>query len=134
MLQKLLLFVQNLFQMKKQKKSQPSLKQDQQEILITSEEIAPDFTSLESKIFTDYKGNIYIGKYLITQEIKDILSVEAKYLEESKLWEILNASITNEAYTHALINSKDFDAVMFAKALHHWSFFIRNVVNKLNKK
>lgn len=111
----------------KQEKFQDSLNQDQSEIS------APDFTSSELKVFSVYGGKIYIGREEITPEKLSILKEEAKYIEKTELWEILNASVTNEAYTIALIQSLDFESVKSAKMLHHWGHFMRNVIHILSK-
>lgn len=98
-----------------------------------SEKSVPKFTDVESHVFTEHGGKVFIGKEQVTDQLRSVLRDEAAYIENSRLWEILNASITNEAYNLALIQSKDFDAVAFAKALHHWAHFIRNVVHTLGK-
>lgn len=109
-------------------KSQDSLNQDLLEISI------PSFISLEEKVFREDKGKIYIGREEITPEMRDLLREQARYIKDSKLWEIMNSTIINEAYTHSLINSLDFEAVKSAKMLHHWSFVMQNIIYKLTKK
>lgn len=96
-------------------------------------ETLPDFSEIEKRVFTESNGIIWIGKEKISPEIRDLLREQSKYLQTSQLWEILNASIASEAVNLALIQSKDFDHVQFAKSLWHYSTFIRNVVLKLSK-
>jgi hypothetical protein len=49
------------------------------------------------------------------------------------LYEVLDATITNEAYNLALIQSKDMDNVYSAKMLHHWNFVLKNILKKLSE-
>lgn len=99
-----------------------------------SESSTPSFTDIESHVFTEHGGKVFIGKEEITEQLRSVLRDEAEYIQHSRLWEILNASIVNEAYDIALIQSKDFDAVLSAKMLHHWAHFLRNVIHSLAKK
>jgi hypothetical protein len=92
----------------------------------------PDFSEIEKRVFEVRKDGFYIGGVKITPEIRDLLKEQSKYLETSQLWEILNASIANEAINLSLIQSQNFEHVQFAKALWHWSAFMQKVVNKLS--
>jgi len=108
----------------KKPQSQTSQSQDQ----------SPSYSSLEDSVFTVVKGKIYIGKTEIESTLRSVLRDEAENLNSSRLWEILNASVINEAYNLALIHSTDFDQVQFAKALKHWGHFMMNVIHVLSKK
>jgi hypothetical protein len=94
---------------------------------------SPLFTSLESKIFTENKGKIYIGKEEIKPKMKEILKSQAQIFQTSHLYEILRATIINESYDIALRQSKDFDEVKFAKALYHWQYVLDNLLSMLTK-
>lgn len=98
-----------------------------------SEESLPSFLSLESRIFTEIGGDVYLGKEKVSMEMRGILRDQARYIQSSQLWEIVNASSTNEAYSLALIQSTDFDQVRFAKAVKHYAHFVRNIVHALAK-
>lgn len=102
------------------------MKKDQSEKL-------PSFTEILDHVFRESGGKIFIGGIEVTEQLRNVLRDEAQYLQHSRLWEVLNASLTNEAYDIALIQSSDFDSVRFAKALHHVAHFIRNVVHTLGK-
>lgn len=94
----------------------------------------PKFLDVESRVFTVVKGNFYIGKDLITPQLRSVLRDECQNLKTTRIWEILNASAINEAYNLALIQSQDFDAVRSAKMLKHWTHFMMNVVHLLSEK
>lgn len=94
----------------------------------------PKFLDVESAVFTLYKDNMFIGRELITPQLRSLLRDEAKSLQSTRLWEILNASVINEAFTLALNQSQNFDNVQFAKAMYQWSKFIMNVMNILAKE
>lgn len=94
----------------------------------------PSFTDIQDHVFKASGGIIHIGGEQIKDDLRSILRDEAEYIEKSHLWEILNASVTNEAYILALLQSEDFESVRFAKAMHHWSHFMRNVLHILAQK
>lgn len=92
------------------------------------------FNSIEDRVFSEKKGKIYIGKEEIKADIKELLKDQAKWLQTSQLYEILRATIINESYNAALIQSTDFDQVKFAKALYHWQFVLDNMLLRLTSK
>lgn len=94
----------------------------------------PNFNSIAKRIFEDKKGVIYIGGEEIKPELLDILREQAKYLETSQLYEIFLATLKQESANLALIQSKDWDAVQFAKALYHCTFVIETMVESLKRK
>lgn len=96
-------------------------------------EKSPDLSSIESRIFSQQGESILIGGVKLPNEIRDILREQAKYLDSSQLWEILNASIADESVNLALIQSTNFDHVQFAKALWHYSSFMKKIVLLLSK-
>lgn len=95
---------------------------------------APDFSTISSRIFATANGDVFLGKKKISPDLRAALRDQARALQSSQLWDILDASITNEAANLALIQSTDFSQVRFAKALHHWNHFLRNVVHTLAKE
>lgn len=94
----------------------------------------PNFLDIESKVFTLIGRDIYIGKDKIDSQLRNVLRDEAKNLQTTRLWEILNSSVINESYNLALIQSKNFEEVLSAKMLKHWSFFMVNVLKQLSKE
>lgn len=109
------------------------MKPSQSEVQSPSLDQLPNFLDIESRVFTQVGNDIYIGKDKIDQTLRSVLRDEAKNIQSSRLWEILNASAINEAYNLALIQSKNFDEVTSAKMLKHWSFFMVNVIHTLSK-
>lgn len=93
----------------------------------------PNFNSTESKIFTEYKGNIYIGKEKIKPDFKELLKDQAKWLQSSQLYEVLKSTITNESSNLALVQSKEWDHVLSAKMLYHWQYVLDNILQSLTK-
>lgn len=96
-------------------------------------ETCPNFKDSESRVFTEFKGKVYIGTEEIKPAIRELLKDQAKNLLTSQLYEVLDATITNEAYNLALIQSKDMDNVYSAKMLHHWNFVLKNILKKLSE-
>jgi len=95
----------------------------------------PNFSEVEKHVFRQQKdGTIFIGKEKISKEMRDLLREQAKYLQTSQLWDVLNASTTDEAVDLALIQSANFEHVQFSKAMWHWSRFMRNIVTILAKE
>lgn len=96
-------------------------------------EPSPDFRVVQQRVFASTGSRIFIGQHELTADMRDALRDQAKNLETSQLWEILSASITQEAANLALIQSQNFEQVQFAKALHHWRHFMQNVIHTLAK-
>lgn len=97
------------------------------------EDQSPNFLSVEDKVFTEYKGEIYIGREKIKPEILDVLKEQARYFKTSNLYEVLRSTIINEAHNAALIQSKNYEEVMSSKMLYHWQFVLDNIIHKLTK-
>lgn len=93
-----------------------------------------NFNSIEERVFTEIKGKIYIGKEEIKPELLDILREQARYLSTSQLYEVLLATLKNEASNLALIQSKDWESVQAAKMLWHCAYVIENMVEGLKAK
>ena len=111
----------------------PQSIQSQQDLESLSQTPSPlsDFNEISKRVF-DVK-NLTLGGEPIGADMLDILREEAKYFERSQLWEILNASILNEASNLALHQSTNWEHIKYAKALNNWSFFFKNVVHRLSK-
>lgn len=93
-----------------------------------------NFLDTEKRVFDEINGVFYIGGEKITPEMRDVLREQANYIERSNIWEIVNATVVNEAYRLALIQSQDFNNVISAKMLHHWAFVMRSMMRKLGEK
>ncbi len=110
------------------KKSQPLPNQD---LLASS---VPSYTEIQDHVFSVRKDGLYLGGNKIEPTLRSLLKDDAETIKNSRLWEILNASLLNEAFDLALIQSTDFEQVQFAKALKHAQHFILNVIFILSKK
>ena len=103
------------------KLSQSTSQQDQ------SETLQPD------KFFWDTKDGIYIGNKLIDRTTRSVLKDEAIYIAKSNLWEILNATINQEAFRMGTIESTLWDHTLSAKQLLYWKSIISKLVDTLAK-
>ena len=99
-----------------------------------SEEQLEKLASIQSKVFLEKDGKIYIGGEEIKKEMLDILKEQAFYLKSSQLFEILVSTIVNESYNIGVIKSENWDATVSAKMLHHWNLFFVRMINTLSKK
>lgn len=103
----------------------------------TLEDQLEEYKDYFNLVFQEKNGVITIGGEEITEQMRGILRDQAENLLTTQLWEVLHASIVNEAYQLALMQSgKSGDIekdVRFEKALHHWAHFMRNVIVKLAK-
>lgn len=88
---------------------------------------------LSKKVFSEKSGQLLIGGEPLTKEMRDLLREQAKYLETSQLWEIMQSTIINEAYNIALIQSKNFEEVEIGKMLKHWGYVFENMIHLLSK-
>lgn len=103
----------------------------------TSTEELEKFSQYTDRVFKEVGGKIYIGENEVSDQLRGILRDQAENFLTSQLWEVLYSSAVTEAYELALKQSgKSGDIkedVRFAKALHHWAHFMRNVIIKLAK-
>lgn len=93
-----------------------------------------DYNSLAKKVFEVKKsGKIIVGGEEIKPELLDVLREQARYLETSQIYELLIATLKNEAVTLPLV-SENMEQVQFAKALWHCAFILETMVNGLTVK
>lgn len=102
-------------------------------MVVQLEKLPLNIIDIEKKVFTSTGKNIYIGGVLITQQVRDLLREQAKYFETSQLWEIINSTAISEAAELALKQSQNMEHVFYAKALHHWAYVMKNIINELKK-
>lgn len=103
-------------------------KQDQSEELQL-----PKFTDSESRVFTELKGKFYIGTEEIQPAVLSILKDQAANFKTSQLYEVIIATLQNEASNLALVQSTKWEDVNYAKALWHVQYVITNMIHKLTK-
>lgn len=82
-------------------------------------------------LFEEISGGIYIGGEKVTPQLFGILKDEARYIENSRFWEMFNATIANEAAEMALNKSQDWDHVLSAKQLYYWRKVFLTILKKL---
>lgn len=102
------------------KLSQTSLKSDQLLIHET-----------EQRVFRQQTDGLYIGTDKIDNVLRSVLRDEAVYILNSRIWEVLNATIVNEASSLALKNSMNWDHVLSAKQLYYWQQAMEKIIKKL---
>lgn len=85
------------------------------------------------KVFEDRKGVLFIGGEEIKPDLRDILREQAKYMETSQLFEMLIATIENEAADMALNKSLVWNHVLSAKMLKYWGDVFKKMVNTLKQ-
>lgn len=90
------------------------------------------FSDAHFSSFREYKGKYYLGELEMTSQELDILKRDADYFLKTRLFEVLNKTITDEAYAMSLISSQEWDHVLSAKMLHHWNFVLVNMLIKLS--
>lgn len=103
---------------------QTSLSQDRQEEF--------NISYLESKVFFEKSGEIYIGGEKITPQMRDILRDQAKQLQSSNLYEIINATVKDESFK-LFSQAGTLEHLQYAKALLYWNKVLLKLVNALVK-
>ena len=93
-----------------------------------------NFQEIESRVFTEVKGQIYIGRELVRPDVLGALKDQAHNFKTTELYDVFMATIKNEAANLALIQSKDWDNVTYAKAMWHFQYVFENMLNVLDKK
>lgn len=110
------------------KKSQTSLNQEESE---TSPKV--NFNFANENVFTTKGDTVFIGRQPIDNALRGVLRDEALYIDKSRFWELLSASIIQESADMALLQSAEWNHVLSAKMLHHWMHVMRNMLHALKK-
>lgn len=100
-----------------------------------SQTLKVNWKKLEEQVFKkdEKTGVLTIGGEVIDPQMRDVLRQQARSFATTQLRDILDATITNEAASMALIQSGNFDHVQVAKMLHHWNFVLQNMILTLAK-
>lgn len=93
-----------------------------------------DYKQIQKNVFQVQGQDIYIGKLKVSEQLKGILSDQATNFKTTNLYDILDATISEEASRLALVQSANWDHVQYAKALHHWNHVMKNLIHSLSKK
>lgn len=101
--------------------SQNSLNLDQQKV-----------SKFENLVFLEKNGQIYIGGELVTEQMRSLLRDQAKQLQSSNLYEIVNATIIDEGH-RLFLQSGNMEHVQYAKALIYWNQVLAKMINALVK-
>lgn len=107
------------------KKSQPISEPDQLGTSVNLKE-------LERHIFFEKDGDIYIGGEKIKHELRSLLKDQAEYFQKSNLFEILEATATDESIK-LIFKSANMEHVQYAKALQYWNNIFIKMINALVK-
>jgi hypothetical protein len=84
-------------------------------------------------VFEKKNGVVYMGGVLIDEDLLDTIEQQARDWKTSQLYEIIQSTCINEAIDCALIQSTDFEAVVAAKMLYHWSLKFKDIIDILAK-
>jgi hypothetical protein len=87
--------------------------------------------NIVKNIYSKEKDGIYLGGEKVRPEYLDVLKTQAFNLEKSELWDILRATLINEASDSAL-KSVNWDNVQFAKALRYYVTAIDKILKDLS--
>jgi hypothetical protein len=90
-----------------------------------------DFSALEQHVFLKDGDRIYIGGEYIEEDLLNRLKREAKEFKATRLHDIINCTIKDEAKNLALIQSKDWDGVIAGKMLYHWCLVMEKMLANL---
>ena len=62
---------------------------------------------------------LHVGGHKLTIPQLEELAKEIQLLEQTQLWKILTETVSSQAITLGIKEAKDFDQLMFAKAMLH---------------
>jgi hypothetical protein len=88
--------------------------------------------NIDKNIYRKEKDGIYLGNEKIRPEYLDVIKTQASTLKKSELWEILRATLINQASESAL-KSVTWENVQFAKALRYYVTVIDKVLKELSE-
>lgn len=107
--------------------SQTSLDQDQ-----LPSQLVTDFVYASKNFFEERGGNFYIGGELVQENLLEVLRGQAKFLKNSQLLEMIDATNKNEVGNLAL-KATSLEHLQYLKALHHWNYVMQNIIHALAK-
>lgn len=87
---------------------------------------------LAKKVYENKNGEIYIGGELVTAQMRSLLRDQAKNLQTSNLFELLDATATNEA-SNLLLQAANLEHLQYGKALHYWNKIFKKMIIELSK-
>ncbi len=95
-----------------------------------------DLVALKKKVFSvDEKTKVIsIGGEQLTAQMRELYRDQAENLLTTNLWEVIEATIINEAHSLALKGSLNWDHVQFAKGLDYWHTVVSKMLVRLAKK
>ena len=99
---------------------------------ITSKQVQSEELQTNN-IYRNNKGILSIGGEKITEQMRSALKNDADYILRSRLWEILLATIENEAFTMGVHNSANWEHVLSAKQLLYWRQIFKEMLETLAK-
>ncbi len=87
-----------------------------------------DFAELSKRVFHPQdNGLVFIGGEILSDQQRALLKDQATNFLTTQLWEVISATLRNEAATLALKKSTTWDHVTFAKALD----YVESTVEKM---
>lgn len=90
------------------------------------------FNEIEKRVYIKTGDKITIGGELISNELLDVLHEQAKYLQQSQIYDIITCTLANTAKNSALIHSNNFEDVMLAKMLYKWCRTFEKMIEELS--
>ncbi len=93
-----------------------------------------DYVGAQDRVFSQNEKTkvISIGGYEIKAEVRELLREQAGYLLRSEVYEIFEATLTNEAARLAL-GSSSVEHLQFAKALQYWNATMKKIYTSLSQ-
>lgn len=99
-----------------------------------SDSLVPNFATIQARLFHVVGDKVYIGGEEVADTLRSVLRDEAEYISNSRLWELLNNAIIQEASNLALLQSTDWNHILSAKQLYHYGHVFRNILFTLKKR
>ena len=85
----------------------------------------------EENLYRETPNGLYIGHNKIDDNFRRVLKDEANYILRSRIWEVLNDTVANEAAQLALQHSLNWEHVLSAKQLYYWQQAMSKIMQKL---
>jgi len=82
-------------------------------------------------IIREIKGNLYLGKDIITEEEKRSLNAEAKAIQSMRLWSIINESIKQLCFERGWRDSSTIEHLNTAKSMYSVLDVQNSIVDRL---
>lgn len=86
------------------------------------------------KVLTANKiGHLFLGGELVSGKQKDSLKAQARMIRNTQIWEVMTASLKQQAQRKMFVEAKDLQDVMIGKTMCYTIEVMENIIKKIEE-